>query len=61
MNVYSISQVQEILGLPRYKINYHIERHKIPISRQKFGGQRVFSEDDLNELKNHFSSQGGQK
>lgn len=57
-NLYSIQDIEKILSIPRWRINHQIIFHSLlNDSVLKIGNRRVFTEDDLQKISEHFKSQ----
>jgi DNA-binding transcriptional MerR regulator len=52
--VFSMKEVAERVGVAPFKINYAISNGLIPEPVLRFAGKRVFSEEDLARIANHF-------
>lgn len=52
--VFSMKEVAERVGVAPFKINYAICNGLIPEPALRFAGKRVFSEEDLVRIANHF-------
>lgn len=54
-NLYSIQDVEYALEIPRHKINYAIQAHNACNPGIRFGNQRIFTDEDIEQLREHFS------
>jgi DNA-binding transcriptional MerR regulator len=54
---YSMKNVAEKVGVAPFRINYAITNGLIPEPVLRFAGKRVFSEEDLARIANHFQTE----
>jgi len=51
---YSISEVAQQIGVPVYRIKYHIENGKLQWQGERFGTSRIFTKTDVTNIRNYF-------
>ena len=52
--LYSSGDVADRLSIPQYKLLYAIENDMVADATLRVGGKRIFTDDDLQRLAEHF-------
>jgi len=55
MKIYSAGEVANILNIPYYTLDYLERRGKIPAAQRTTSNQRMYTENDLQDLKERLS------
>ncbi len=58
-NFFSICEVAELISVEVHVINYALKTRKIPEPSQKCLGKRLFSEQDIENIKTYFKNRKG--
>ena len=58
-NYLSICEVAESIGVATYVLNYALKTHKITEPELKCQGKRLFSEQDVENIKTYFKNRKG--
>ena len=54
MNMYSLGEVVKQLGIKRHRLTYALAAHNILPDVHKIGGNRIFTEEDVETLRRYF-------
>ena len=52
--MFSLGQVAQKIGVAPFRITYSITTGLVPDASLRFAGRRVFTEEDVQRLANHF-------
>jgi DNA-binding transcriptional MerR regulator len=51
---FSIGEVAQHIGVPQFRIKYVIEQGKVPWQGERFGTMRIFTKNDVDNLRAFF-------
>jgi hypothetical protein len=55
----TLKNVASILNVKPYRINYVLATKLVPEPASRFGNKRIFTQQDLQRLRDHFSAKRG--